>query len=142
LYQADWLLRYYGFDHRELTTPQAPNLDLNHDPKLAWAMRHREQFPVDVNTAPREMLLRVPGLGVRNVQRILKSRRYGRVTLADLRRMRVALKRARYFIETADVNPNLSYLERSDLSRVLTPDRQNRQLLLFETQTQTVSGEF
>jgi predicted DNA-binding helix-hairpin-helix protein len=88
------------------------------------------------------MLLRVPGLGVRNVQRILKSRRYGRVTLADLRRMRVALKRARYFIETADANPNLRYLERSDLSRVLAPDRRNRQLLLFETQTQTVSGEF
>lgn len=142
LYQADWLMRYYGYDHTELTTPEARNLDLDRDPKLTWALRHREQFPVDVNTAPREVLLRIPGLGVRNVQRILKSRRHRRITLADLGRMRVALKRARYFIETDDPNPDLRHLDRPDLATRITSGPPNRQLLLFETQTQAATGEF
>jgi putative DNA modification/repair radical SAM protein/uracil-DNA glycosylase family protein len=74
LYEADWLVRFYGFDHAELTTDAAPDLPLDLDPKLAWALRHRHLFPVDVHRAPRELLLRVPGLGVRNVERILQAR--------------------------------------------------------------------
>ena len=97
---------------------------------------------MDVNTAPREMLLRIPGLGVRNVQRILKSRRHRQITLADLRRMRVALKRARYFIETGDPNPDLRHLDRPDLAARMTSGPPDRQLMLFETQTQASTGEF
>ncbi|HEX8680106.1 MAG TPA: putative DNA modification/repair radical SAM protein, partial [Chthoniobacterales bacterium] len=76
LYQADWLVRFYGFKAHELTTATAPNLDLSLDPKLSWALRHRHLFPVDVNKAPRELLLRVPGLGTKAVERIVKIRRW------------------------------------------------------------------
>ncbi len=84
LYQADWLMRFYGFDVAELTTREEPNLPLNLDPKLAWALRNREKFPIDLNKAPREMLLRVPGLGVRNVDRIIRIRRWHSIRLDDL----------------------------------------------------------
>jgi predicted DNA-binding helix-hairpin-helix protein len=83
LYQADWLVRFYGFAAGELTTPERPDLDLLLDPKTAWALRHRALFPVDVNAAPRELLLRVPGLGARSVQRILERRRHRRLRLDD-----------------------------------------------------------
>ena len=105
LYQADWLLRFYGFDVRELTTAAEPDLPLGVDPKLAWALRHPERFPVDLHTAPRETLLRVPGLGVRNVDRLLSVRRWHRVTLADLTRLRVPLKKTLPFIIAADHRP-------------------------------------
>ncbi|MDF1505963.1 putative DNA modification/repair radical SAM protein [Roseisolibacter sp. H3M3-2] len=102
LYQADWLVRFYGFDARELTTPQAPNLDLELDPKTAWALRHRALFPVDVNAAPRELLLRVPGMGAKSVDRLLAARRWRRMRVADLAALRVALRRALPFVVTAD----------------------------------------
>jgi predicted DNA-binding helix-hairpin-helix protein len=105
LYQADWLLRFYGFDVQELTTEAEPQLPLGIDPKLAWALRHPEKFPVDLHTAPRETLLRVPGLGVRNVDRLIAVRRWHRVTLADLTRLRVPLKKVLPFIVTADHQP-------------------------------------
>ena len=84
LYQADWLMRFYGFAAHELTTETTPNLDLNIDPKLAWALRIRQMFPVDLNKAPREILLRVPGLGTKSVERILRIRRWHRLRLEDL----------------------------------------------------------
>ena len=105
LYQADWLVRYYGFDAAELTTDDRPNLDLRVSPKLAWALRHPEVFPVDVNAAPRELLLRVPGIGYRTVDRLLGIRRRHRVRYSDLRRLRVRLTEARHFIVTADSRP-------------------------------------
>jgi putative DNA modification/repair radical SAM protein len=98
LYQADWLVRFYGFNATELTTPDQPDLSLEHDPKLSWALRHPEFFPVDVNTAPRAHLLRVPGFGVRTVNRILRLRKRRSVVAADLERMRVSLKKAGLFI--------------------------------------------
>jgi putative DNA modification/repair radical SAM protein len=102
LYQADWLMRYYGFSASELTTDGAENLDLNMDPKLSWALRHPEEFPVDVNTATREMLLRVPGFGYRNVAKILAIRRRRRITMSDLKKLRVIVDRATPFIIAAD----------------------------------------
>lgn len=105
LYQADWLLRFYGFNVSELTTAERPDLSLAIDPKLAWALRHRENFPVDLNRAPREMLWRVPGLGVRNVERILRVRRWHQLRLADLVRLRVRLGRVKPFIVVADHKP-------------------------------------
>ncbi|HYB98498.1 MAG TPA: putative DNA modification/repair radical SAM protein [Candidatus Limnocylindrales bacterium] len=105
LYQADWLMRFYGFQAHEITSQAAPNLDLRIDPKLAWALRNRHAFPVDVNKAPRALLLRVPGLGVRNVDRIIQARRWSSVRLADLIRLRVPIKKALPFIEAADHHP-------------------------------------
>ena len=108
LYQADWLLRFYGFQVDELTTATEPNLDLRVDPKTSWAVRHPQHFPIDVNTAPRESLLRVPGLGQRSVERILRARRSHRLTLADLRTLRVRLSLSRPFIICADWRPGKS----------------------------------
>jgi putative DNA modification/repair radical SAM protein len=107
LYQADWLIRFYGFDVGEITTAEQPDLPLDIDPKLAWALRHPATFPLDLNKAPRELMLRVPGLGVRNVDRILHIRRWHRLTLADLTRLRVPLAKTLPFVVTADHVPKL-----------------------------------
>ena len=139
LYQADWLMRFYGFDATELTTESSRNLDLELDPKLAWALRHREQFPVDLNTASREMLLRIPGIGARNVQRLLTVRRHHRLRLIDLVRLRIALKRARPFIVTADHNPANRLIDRIDLPSTFKAD--SRQLMLFEATAGAQTGE-
>jgi putative DNA modification/repair radical SAM protein len=108
LYQADWLMRFYGFRADEITTPEAPSLSLLEDPKTAWARAHPEFFPVDVNCAPRESLLRVPGIGYRNVERIVRIRRYHRLAIEDLRRLHIRLKLAKQFIVAADHLPSLS----------------------------------
>lgn len=98
LYQADWLLRFYGFKAEEILSPDQPDLDMEVDPKCNWALKHMEFFPVEVNTASIEELLRVPGIGNITARRILHSRRFGPVTYEDLKKMGVVLKRARYFI--------------------------------------------
>ena len=98
LYQADWLLRFYQFKVEEIVNEQYPDLDLEIDPKLSWALRHPEVFPVDVNTADYEMLLRVPGLGVKSAMLIVNARRYGRLTSYDLKKIGVVMKKAKYFI--------------------------------------------
>ena len=105
LYQADWLLRFYGFGVEELATDPAGNLDLVHDPKLAWALQNRAMFPVDVNLADREALLRVPGLGVKSVNRILSVRRLRRLRMADLAMLRVSLAKVAPFVVTLDHRP-------------------------------------
>jgi len=103
LYQADWLLRFYGFANDELPTDVASgNLPLEMDPKLAWALAHRERFPVDVNTAPREVLLRVPGFGVKSVDRLIRARRHRRLRMADLARLRLPLGKVGPFVVTDD----------------------------------------
>ncbi|WP_040604520.1 putative DNA modification/repair radical SAM protein [Sagittula stellata] len=106
LYQADWLMRFYGFDVAEITANRVDgNLDLQIDPKLAWALANRDSFPVDVNRAPREMLLRVPGFGTKTVGRILNTRRHRTLRYDDLRRMGANLKNARPFIHALDWTP-------------------------------------
>lgn len=106
----------------------AGDLDLDLDPKAAWALRHRAFFPVDVNLAPREALLRVPGFGVRTVERILQARRYGKLSLADLGRMRTPVGRAADFIMTTDHHPRLGTLESAGLRLKLSAPAE--QLLL------------
>ncbi len=105
LYQADWLLRFYGFAEPELATDSAGNLSLDMDPKLAWALVHRAQFPVDVNTAAREVLLRVPGLGVKSVDRILLARRHRLLRHADLVRLRLPMAKLGPFVTLPDHRP-------------------------------------
>ncbi|MEM9018569.1 MAG: putative DNA modification/repair radical SAM protein, partial [Verrucomicrobiota bacterium] len=128
LYQADWLMRFYGFDVAELTPNEGERkgqLDLALDPKLSWALRNREDFPVDLNCDPREKLLRVPGLGVRSVDRILSARRWGRIRLQDLLKLRVSCKTCLPFIITADHHPSGRELDSDRLRlRFLPPARQ------------------
>lgn len=98
LYQADWLLRYYDFSAWELLTEEEPNFDPYLDPKCTWAVRHPEFFPVEINTAPKAALLRIPGIGPKSALRILSARRQQHLEMAELKRMGVVLKRAQYFI--------------------------------------------
>lgn len=121
LYQADWLLRFYGFSVDEVAAGgDAGMLDLDIDPKLAWALKHRERFPVDVNTADRELLLRVPGLGTRVVDRIIAARRHTTLRLDDLARLTPGLKRARPFLITPDHRPT-RLIDRQDLRARIAP---------------------
>ena len=128
LYQADWLMRFYGFKTSEILSPETPNLDLELDPKLAWALRNRQDFPVDVQTASREKLLRVPGLGAINVERILKIRRFTRIRLADLIRLRVSLAKVQPFLMTADHNPSAYLLDSERLRARFLPKPQQLEL--------------
>jgi len=98
LYQADWLLRFYGFGVNEIVDEKYPDLDLEIDPKLAWALRHPELFPVDVNKADYDMILRIPGIGVKSAKLIVASRRYTRLKANDLKKIGVVMKKAQYFI--------------------------------------------
>jgi putative DNA modification/repair radical SAM protein len=98
LYQADWLLRFYGFRSNEIVNDENPNLDLELDPKVTWALRNPHLFPVDVNTADPLMLLRIPGVGTKSVQLILMARKHNRLNSSHLKKMGVAMKRAQFFI--------------------------------------------
>jgi putative DNA modification/repair radical SAM protein len=124
LYQADWLMRFYGFAAQEIVAGAADGmLDLALDPKLAWALRNRARFPVDVNKADRELLLRVPGLGKRSVARILAARRHRTLRLGDLGRLAASLKKLRPFVVTVDHRPT-RVLDRLDLRALLVPPEQ------------------
>ncbi len=98
LYQTDWLLRFYGFDVREILNKDYPNLDVDIDPKLSWALRNMHLFPVDVNTADKRMLARIPGLGMKSMYKILNARKYRKLNWEHLKTIGVALNRARYFM--------------------------------------------
>jgi putative DNA modification/repair radical SAM protein len=139
LYEADWLIRHYGFAVDELTTPEAPNLDAEIDPKLAWALRHRARFPIDINRADREELLRIPGLGVRNVDRLIATRRLRAIRLADLAALRVPMKRATPFVTTADHNPDALLIDRLDLRARVAPAR--REQLAFDFAPSVRAGQ-
>lgn len=106
LYQADWLLRFYNYKVDEITPASNPHLDLTIDPKTSWALRNPQFFPIDINRASRYQLLRIPGIGVRTVDRILSIRRFSKIKYDDLVRLRVAMKRAQYFIITVDYSPH------------------------------------
>ncbi|MCF0221408.1 MAG: putative DNA modification/repair radical SAM protein [Fibrobacter sp.] len=110
LYQADWLMRFYNFNYNEILDEQHPNLDLDLDPKAAWALRHPEIFPIDIQSADYEMLLRVPGIGVKSARLIVAGRRYGKIRLETLKKMGVVMKRAKYFIHHPDVPASLRNL--------------------------------
>lgn len=125
LYQSDWLVRFYGFTATEVqqATDADGMLPLDIDPKLAWALRHRDRFPVDLNRAARDMLLRVPGLGVRAVSALLRARRHHDLRLEDVARLTRSLARLRPFIVTADWRPTF-LVDRLDLKAALPQPRQ------------------
>lgn len=127
LYQADWLMRFYGFERAEIVSDDE-DLDLAVDPKLAWALKHRGEFPVDVNTADRERLLRVPGLGVKVVDRLIAARRHKRIGLDDVKRLARSLEKLKPFIVTHDWRPG-GLTDQADLRGRLAPEPE--QLRLF-----------
>lgn len=124
LYQADWLLRFYGFSVEEITPAISPELPIDIDPKTAWALRNPGFFPIDVNGATKEVLLRIPGVGINSVIKMLSIRRYKKLTLQDLKLLRVALNRAKLFIITADYNANTQLLDSPKLGLILRPQQQ------------------
>lgn len=101
LYQTDWLVRFYGFRVEEIVNPNFPDLELDKDPKLAWALRHPEFFPIDINTAELWKIFRVPGIGVQSAMKIVKARKFQKLRLDNLKQLGIAINRAQYFIRTA-----------------------------------------
>lgn len=134
IYQADWLLRFYGFSVNEILSESQPDLDLEVDPKLAYALRHPEKFPVDINRDDYEMILRVPGIGVKSAKKIVSARRFQRLTLEHLKKMGVAVKRALYFITCPGTDSALTALQPSAIRQaIIATDRpvSSSQLSLF-----------
>lgn len=136
LYQADWLIRFYGFDVEELCGV-GENLDTEYDPKCAWALRNMHLFPIEINTAPLEMLLRVPGIGAKSAYKITEARRFSRLTYENLKKMRIVLKRARHFITCggkfygAQRQTEVAAALSAGDGLALADGRQNEQLSLF-----------
>lgn len=133
LYQADWLLRFYQFKVDEIVDAQHPNLDLDIDPKLSWALRHPEFFPVNVNRASYEEILRVPGIGVKSAMMIVTSRRFTRISFDDLKRIGVVMKKAQYFITCNELpKQTVQELTPQGVRRLLTPHTKKVDLLQME----------
>lgn len=133
LYQADWLMRFYEFRYDEILDEKSPNLDPRIDPKLAFALRNPHLYPVDLDKDPYETILRVPGIGVRSAKIIVANRRFGRISFSHLRRMGVALNRAKYFISCRELPAHAASLYPEQIRRKLVkkqPDN-TRQLSLF-----------
>lgn len=140
LYQTDWLMRFYGFNVDELLNKNTPFLDLEVDPKLSWALRNPQHFPINVNTASKYELARVPGVGLKSVHKILQARRFKKLTAEHLKSIGVALNRARYFILTANSNFGNLGLDPSIIrSKILSSSsskfrsQTSNQLTLFST---------
>jgi putative DNA modification/repair radical SAM protein len=129
LYQSDWLMRFYGFQPQEVVAAaeESGMLPLDIDPKLAWALKHRDRFPVDVNRAPKEMLLRVPGLGVKAVNAIVTSRRWRKLRLDDIARLTVSVAKLRPFIVAEDWRPVL-LTDKADLKPLVALKREQLEL--------------
>ena len=119
LYQADWLMRFYGFEANEILDPSNPFLDLEIDPKLAWALRNREKFPVNINTAPKEMILRIPGIGTKSTGKILMARRFQNLNLEHLKKMGVAVNRAKYFVEFESTNIFNRFIDEQNFRKII-----------------------
>jgi len=137
LYQADWLLRFYDFKVNEIVDDTYPDLDLEIDPKLAWALRHPEVFPVDINKAEYAMILRIPGIGVKSAKLIVASRRFAKLRSGDLKKMGIVMKKAQYFITcneltsstVSDTSPE--YVRKLLTAQKVTKGKDNQQQLIL-----------
>lgn len=135
LYQADWLLRFYGFSANELLDENTPNLNTIVDPKCDWALRHKEFFPVEINSAPYCNLLRVPGIGIKSAKKIFSARKYTNLRFEDLKKMHISLKRAKYFITCNGKTFNNLWIREELINSITLSDRNNpEQIDLFTTQ--------
>ena len=126
LYQADWLMRFYGFKANEILEQNNPFLDLEVDPKMSWALRNVDKFPVMIQTAPLEMILRVPGIGVKSAYKIIQARRFKNLTLEHIKKIGVSTNRAKYFITVANANRSLDFLDAVNLKDIILKDTRSK----------------
>lgn len=122
LYQSDWLLRFYGFRSDELLDAKTPNLDINYDPKTAWALRNLHLFPIEINKAPYEMLIRVPGIGIKGAYKIIASRQIASLSYADLKKLGIVLKRAQYFILCKGKYNGMVDIDEEHIKKAIKPE--------------------
>jgi len=126
LYQSDWLMRFYGFKADEILDSNMPFLDLEVDPKLSWALRHLDQFPVNLQTADYKMILRIPGIGVKTAMKIVSSRRFQVLNIDNLKKLGAAVNRAKYFIDFSYGNPFLKHLTDLNLRKLIVGGSQSK----------------
>jgi putative DNA modification/repair radical SAM protein len=138
LYQTDWLMRFYGFNVNELLNDANPHLDIDIDPKLSWALRNMQFFPVDINVASYKMILRIPGIGVSSAKKIVQARKFGRLRIDQLKKIGVSYNRAQYFIKCADTPMQLKDYQGTQIKSFIMAESQskyrnttNNQLILF-----------
>ncbi|GGI26630.1 putative DNA modification/repair radical SAM protein [Pedobacter mendelii] len=138
LYQTDWLMRFYGFKVQEILNDANPNLDVDIDPKLSWAIRNMQHFPVDINKADYRMILRIPGIGVMSANKIVQARKFGKLRIDQLKKIGVAYNRAKHFITCADSPYQLKDYQGTQIKAFIMADSQskylktdNNQMLLF-----------
>lgn len=134
LYQADWLMRFYGFKADEIVERNSPFLDLEVDPKLGWALRNIDKFPVNLQYASLEMILRIPGVGVKSAHKIVQTRRFQNLTLEHIKKMGVATNRAKYFITVANPNKHLQFLDSMHLKTVILNETKSKFEKQFSSQ--------
>ncbi|GEC73478.1 putative DNA modification/repair radical SAM protein [Flavobacterium flevense] len=134
LYQADWLMRFYCFKANEILEKDNPFLDLDVDPKMGWALRNITQFPVIIQNAPLEMILRVPGIGVKSAHKIVHARRFQNLTMEHLKKIGVAVNRARYFISVSNENTHLKFLNALNLKEIILTDMKSKFEKPFDNQ--------
>ena len=135
LYQADWLMRFYGFKANEILEKNNPFLDLEVDPKMGWALRNITQFPIIIKLAPLEMILRVPGIGVKSAHKIVHARRFQNLTLEHLKKIGVSINRAKYFISVSNENTHLKFLNALNLKEIILSDIKSKFEKPFDNQT-------
>ena len=126
LYQADWLMRFYGFKANEILDKSNPFLDLEVDPKMGWALRNITIFPVIIQNAPLEIILRVPGIGVKSAHKIVHARRFQNLSLEHLKKIGVAINRAKYFISVSNENSHLKFLNALNLKEIILNDMKSK----------------
>ncbi len=138
LYQTDWLMRFYGFNVNELLNDENPHLDTDIDPKLSWALRNMQHFPIDINTADYQMILRIPGIGVGSANKIVQARKFGKLYIHQLKHIGIAYNRAKHFITCADTPYQLKDYQATQIKGLILAESQSKylktpsnQLLLF-----------
>lgn len=134
LYQADWLMRFYGFKANEILEKNNPFLDLEVDPKMGWALRNITQFPVIIQNAQLEMILRVPGIGVKSAHKIVHARRFQNLTMEHLKKIGVSINRAKYFISVSNENTHLKFLNALNLKEIILSDMKSKFEKPFDNQ--------
>ncbi len=141
LYQADWLLRFYGFSYGELFTDKIRHLDTDVDPKTFWALNNLHLFPVDINKVSKEILIRIPGIGIRGALKILSARRYKKLNFDDLKQLKISLKRAKYFILSKGKYQKQIPMYKENIKQVLLAPKKIIQPTLFDSNYSVFTGE-